>query len=719
MQGLQLTKYFTMRYLSFKYKVLKARLQLVLKINPLRLERAIFRLKHDGLRGIIASLIAPRVLQTTIDKHRTLPLDTPPDSLVIPHSSNPKVSIIIPLSANDDNILTCIASVIKYTSNIPYEIILSCENHIESFNPALLKIKNLSILVQNNNRGCSSGFSQAIDTAKAHHILFLHKDTVVTNGWLGSMVETFHHHDHVGGVLPKLLSPADHSLIIDTNQSSSEKAHLFNQWVDPSRPEYNYVRPIATTLGICILFPRQILEQFDGNTKDYLASFSAKINELCQFLFLNGLRLIYQPKAEVFYHRGATEYASIAVPLLRRLENPPISLIRNDHIENPSPSLETHLGRWFEKRPHHILWIEACIITPDQDSGSLRTLRLLKILINMQYRVSFIPDNSTFEWRYVTDLQQAGVEVLYPPYEPSILDHLSVRGARYALIVLSRYYVASKYYEIIKSLAPQAKIIFDTVDLHYLRLRRQAELDFNRQIARLAKLAYREEMRLINACDLTLVVSDAELRILAAESPQASVMVLSNVHDPISPISPFAARQDILFVGGFQHPPNLDAVKWYAKEIWPKVRKELPEVRTYIIGSNMPLELVRVGKDAGLDMLGFVPDLASYLAGCRLSISPLRFGAGIKGKVNQSMGHGLPVVATSLSIEGMGVEPEQSILIGDDSESFAACIIRLYQDEALWNRISQGGLRNVKQKFSSEVARQSLEKILQRLQIAL
>ena len=146
MQGLQLTKYFTMRYLSFKYKVLKARLQLVLKINLLRLERAIFRLKHDGLRGIITSLIAPRVLQTTIDKHRTLPLDTPPDSLVIPHSSNPKASIIIPLSANDDNILTCIASVIKYTSNIPYEIILSRENHIESFNPALLKIKILSIL---------------------------------------------------------------------------------------------------------------------------------------------------------------------------------------------------------------------------------------------------------------------------------------------------------------------------------------------------------------------------------------------------------------------------------------------------------------------------------------------------------------------------------------------------------------------------------------------
>ena len=137
-------------------------------------------------------------------------------------------------------------------------------------------ISNRNTIVQNNNRGCSSGFSQAIDTAKAHHILFLHKDTVVTNGWLGSMVETFHHLDQVGGVLPKLLSPADHSLIIDTNQSSSQKAHLINQWVDPSRPEYNYVRPIATTLGICILFPRQILNNLMGIPKITLQAFQLR-----------------------------------------------------------------------------------------------------------------------------------------------------------------------------------------------------------------------------------------------------------------------------------------------------------------------------------------------------------------------------------------------------------------------------------------------------------
>ncbi len=677
-----------------------------MKLAPFHIERAIFRLGQHGFRGIIASLITPRLLPTTIDWHRTLPLDTSPESLDVPPSTNPAVSIVIPLTANDGNILTCIASVNKCTSDIPYEILISCENQLKFVNQSLSHIKNLTILVQNNDPNGRSGFSQVIDAARANHILFINKEIVVTKGWLGSMLEIFSHHDRVGGVIPKFLSTADHSLITRKNHSPSDKTFLLQQWVDPNRPDYNYVRPTDIIPGTCILFPRELLKKFEANDKNYLTNFSTLIGELIQFLLSQGLRLLYQPKAEVFCNPSAKECAPVLI------NHPSLT-------DNPSPYLETDSGRWFDKHPHHILWIEACLITPDQDSGSLRTLRLLNILINMRYRVSFIADNPTFEWRYISDLQQAGVEVLYPPFEPSILDHLAAHGSRYALIVLSRHYVASKYFKVIKSFAPQAKIIFDTVDLHYLRLRRQTELDGNRQIARLAKLAYHEEMQLINACDLTLVVSDAEHSILAAEAPHASVMVLSNVHDPISSISPFAARRDILFVGSFQHPPNLDAINWYAKEIWPKVRKELPEVRTFIIGSKMPLELERMGKAAELDMLGYVPDLAPYLSGCRLSISPLRFGAGIKGKVNQSMGHGLPVVATSLSIEGMGVEPEQGILIGDDAESFADCIIRLYQDEALWNRISQGGLRNVKQKFSSEVARQSLEKIFQRLQIAL
>jgi glycosyltransferase involved in cell wall biosynthesis len=168
-------------------------------------------------------------------------------------------------------------------------------------------------------------------------------------------------------------------------------------------------------------------------------------------------------------------------------------------------------------------------------------------------------------------------------------------------------------------------------------------------------------------------------------------------------------------VGGFQHPPNLDAIKWYGHEIWPQVKRELPEARTLVIGSKMPEEFRRMGEALGLDMVGYVPDLDPYLNGCRLSISPLRFGAGVKGKVNQSMSYGLPVVATSPSIEGMGLEPGRDILVADDADSFATSLVRLYRDDPLWERLSQGGLANVEERFSSRVARQALEEIFKRL----
>jgi glycosyltransferase involved in cell wall biosynthesis len=167
-----------------------------------------------------------------------------------------------------------------------------------------------------------------------------------------------------------------------------------------------------------------------------------------------------------------------------------------------------------------------------------------------------------------------------------------------------------------------------------------------------------------------------------------------------------------MFVGGFQHPPNVDAVRYYADEIWPRVRSALPEVKTYIIGSKMTEDLARHGRAAGLEMVGYVPDLEPYLNGCRLSISPLRFGAGVKGKVNQSMSYGLPVVASPVSVEGMSLAHQENILVADTADEFAQAVIRLYTDDELWQRLSAAGLENIKVQFSSETARRALAEML-------
>jgi len=231
-------------------------------------------------------------------------------------------------------------------------------------------------------------------------------------------------------------------------------------------------------------------------------------------------------------------------------------------------------------------------------------------------------------------------------------------------------------------------------------------------LARAAARAKRdEELTLIRKADVTVVVSTYEQQLLAELAPDARVLVLSTIHELFPPGKPFAERQGLVFIGGFQHPPNTDAVLWYAEEVLPHVRAQLPGVITYIVGSKVPAN-VRALAAEDFVVTGYVPDVTPYFTGCRVSIAPLRYGAGVKGKINLAMSYGMPVVATTPSIEGMFLVPEQDVLVADDAKAFADAIVRVYNDEALWERLAAGGRENIRAHFSRDVARSAITRLL-------
>jgi len=188
-------------------------------------------------------------------------------------------------------------------------------------------------------------------------------------------------------------------------------------------------------------------------------------------------------------------------------------------------------------------------------------------------------------------------------------------------------------------------------------------------------------------------------------------MVLSTIHEPLACGKPFAERHGLMFIGGFRHPPNTDAVLWYATEVQPLIRRRLPGVKTYIIGSDPPPPIKALGAE-DLVIAGYIPDVTPYFTGCRVSISPLRYGAGVKGKINHAMSFGLPVVATTPSVEGMHLTSSVDVLIGDGAEGFADAVAKVYNDEALWIKLSEGGRDNVRAHFSREVARGAITRLL-------
>ncbi|MDF4002837.1 glycosyltransferase family 4 protein [Luteibacter sp. PPL552] len=193
--------------------------------------------------------------------------------------------------------------------------------------------------------------------------------------------------------------------------------------------------------------------------------------------------------------------------------------------------------------------------------------------------------------------------------------------------------------------------------------------------------------------------------------PAAHVELVSNIHDVNGRARPFDARGGLIFVGGFGHPPNEDAVRWFAAHVLPRVRERDPSIVFHVVGDIDEPTRRSLARE-GMHLHGRIDDLAPLLGEARVSVAPLRFGAGVKGKVNQAMSHGIPVVLTTLAAEGMHLRNGVDALVEDDADAMAAAIDRVYHDEALWTTLSDAGLENVRRHFSAAPALHSLRHAL-------
>jgi glycosyltransferase involved in cell wall biosynthesis len=315
--------------------------------------------------------------------------------------------------------------------------------------------------------------------------------------------------------------------------------------------------------------------------------------------------------------------------------------------------------------------------------------------------------------RYLEDLQTVGIEVAYPPYYRSVAEYLEQDGREFDLVIICRADVASRHMATVRRLAPQARIVFDTVDLQFLREGRLAQIQQNRTLE--AGVAGRkdQELRLARMADLTLVVSTVEKAILDEEChDEIDVRIMTNMIPAVEGDRRcFSDRGSLVFIGSFDHAPNVDAVLYFAREILPRVRERIPEAVFEVIGPHPPNEITEIASE-WVRILGYVPDVKPIFDRARVAVAPLRFGAGVKGKVNQSMSLGVPTVVTSIAAEGMYLIHERNAMIADDPDSFASAVVRLWTSRELWERISTNGLRNVREHFSVEAAAKPIDELL-------
>ncbi|MGH8173298.1 MAG: glycosyltransferase [Rhodanobacteraceae bacterium] len=627
-------------------------------------------------------------------------------------STNPRVSIVIPVYNKIAYTSACLRSLVEHAGDVPFEVIVVDDGSSDGTQKRLADVSGLRVIRNAENLGFVGSCNAGAAAANGELVLFLNNDTRVTAGWLEALVRCLDEAPDAGLVGAKLIYPDGRLQEAGGIVFSDGSGWNYGRFEDPDDPRYAFRREADYCSGAAILLSRELFRRIGGFDARYAPAYYED-TDVAFSVRAAGLKVYYEPAATVVHFEGITSGTDTTTgikrfqPINREkfLDKWKLALARQPAPGTPIVRAASH------RATQRVLIIDATTPTPDQDSGSLRMVNLMRVLGDLGCRTTFLPDNRLWEERYTPALQSLGVEALYAPWNADPVALFRERGGEFDLIILSRHYVAASYVGLARLYSPRAKLVFDTVDLHYLREQRAAELEGRADLARHAAATRAQELKLIRECDITLVVSPAERELLAKDAPGARVEVLSNVHEVYGCRRPFAERRDLVFVGGFQHPPNTDAVAWFVRDVFPHVRAKLPEVKFHVIGSKVPAAITALADDRVI-VHGYVEDIAPFMDGCRVSLAPLRYGAGVKGKVNMAMSYGLPVVATTVAVEGMHVESGADVLIADDANALADAVIRLYADEALWDRLSANGLENVARHFSFDAARAAVQSIL-------
>jgi O-antigen biosynthesis protein len=356
-----------------------------------------------------------------------------------------------------------------------------------------------------------------------------------------------------------------------------------------------------------------------------------------------------------------------------------------------------------------ILIIAPKIPRPDINSGDLRLSSILGILAQA-YQVFFIAtENRVGDDSYRAQLEQRGIKVLVEPFSLKTL----LNSVRFQVAILEFYFTADHYLDRIRLMQPECLVVVDSVDVHYLRFK--LKYDLTGQQADLA--AYREtkqrELAAYRQADAVITVTGDDAAAIVAEIPGLRVELVPNIHEVCLSTAP-AEEDTLIFVGGFSHPPNVDAVHYFCAEVLPLIVSARPQVRVLIVGSNPP-EQIQALADRTVQVTGYVPETTPYLHRCAVSVAPLRYGAGMKGKIGEAMAHGIPVVTTSVGAQGMMLTHRKNVMIADTPRDFAAAVLELLNDGQLRAAIREHAVRVIDDNYTREQVARTIGAALGRI----
>jgi GT2 family glycosyltransferase len=628
-------------------------------------------------------------------------------------SDDPEVSVIVPVYNQFLYTLRCLWSILRAGDGARLQVIVADDGSSDETRAYFSALPGITYVRNPQNLGFLRSCNTAAAKATAPYLFFLNNDTAVLPGWIDSLLDLARTTPEAGLVGSKLVYPDGTLQEAGGFVWADGGGANLGRNADPQDPGFNLRRDADYISGAAILVPAAVWRDV-GGFDDHYAPAYCEDTDLAMRLRNFGWRVIYQPASVIVHFEGVSSGTSTdsGIKAYQVVNFEKLRKRWNFALENHQTSQTIHPRTIPRPRRPRILIIDHMVPEPDKDAGSVIAWWHVKLLVELGFEVTFLPQNLLLGGHYGNDLQAQGAEVIHAPYVKDVNPYLAARAGDFDLFMLCRFSEGGKYIERLRQLAPETPVIFLPADLHFLRAEREARLKVAtpEEMARVAQIRHRE-LEVISQATETALVSTYEQDYLRGLGIRDSFTVLPLVMPTLDRVPPRAGRTGIAFVGGYQHTPNVDAVFHFLKTIWPILHERMPELVFHIVGSKPPPAILALDLP-NVRVEGFVPDLDGFLSSRIATIVPLQYGAGIKGKIGSSLAAGVPVVSTSVGAEGMGLKDGTEVLIADAAQEFAAAVERLCTDDDLWSDLSHAGLAFVRREYSPATTKKRLLRLV-------
>lgn len=636
-------------------------------------------------------------------------------NLTLP-SGIPMTSIIIPVFDNIELTRKCLNSIYNSGCKVPFEIIIVDDCSSKDDYAALQRDFALIKIIRNEKiSGFGAAANRGAANARGEYLLFLNNDAVVMPGWLDELACALYNHSEAGMIGSQLIHQHSEKLCESGNLICRNGDILpQGRGGSPADPQYSYFREVDFCSAASIIMRAQVFSEMKGFDGSCVHAYY-EAPDLGLRLQKANYKNYVCPLSRVMHHKTTSYCDTLSTECEKN---------RQFFLNRWQEYLQTHslyddrqdaaVPRYDKKR---ILYLDAEVPMADRGAGGMDAIFFMEYMLKRGYHVVFHGEYTPgYVPKYTSILLRMGVECIYEP-DRRIWEYLAEEGKNFDILFVSRIYQARCFDKLLKQYCSQASYIFNTVDLHFVREALEAELRNDAQLKILAAETKKYELAVAAAADATIVISRDEKKMLEEEFSLSNIYHIPQARRLFGRAAA-AAREGAVFIGS-AHPPNMDGLRYFHDKILPLLPRDF---ELTIVGEA--LKKVMGASDEYKDLLccsqfnfvGFVEDLGTVLNTARITIAPLRYGAGTKGKVASSMSYGVPCVSSCFGTEGTDMIHGENVMIAGTPEEFANCILALYSDQELWLRISDGGLKFIRDNYSPEIVEKMMDNLLEDVQ---